>query len=62
MAIIAIILGSLVGVAGGVIGWAFLGMSVLTAVTFYFGCSLTTLLLAIAANLRQGSAETDSSL
>lgn len=49
MAIIAIILGSIVGIFGAVIGWAFLGMTVVTAITFYLGCSIGTLLLAVSA-------------
>lgn len=62
MAIIAIILGSLVGIFGAVIGWAFLGMTVVTAITFYLGCSIGTLLLAVSAAVLRDSDPTEQAV
>lgn len=59
MATIAIVLGSLVGLFGAILGWAFLGMTVVTAVTFYLGCSIGTLLLAVAAAAMRDTPQDD---
>ena len=62
MAIIAIILGSIVGLFGAILGWAFLGMTVLTAITFYLGCSIGTLLIAVTAEALRDEPAMDSAI
>ena len=62
MAIIAIILGSIVGLFGAILGWAFLGMTVVTAITFYLGCSIGTLLIAVSAAALRDEPAMDSAI
>lgn len=62
MAIIAIILGSFVGLFGAILGWAFLGMTVVTAITFYLGCSIGTLLIAVSAAALRDEPAMDSAI
>ncbi len=49
MAVVALLLGSMLGMAGALLGWAVLGMSVLSAFGLYFAVSLGFATLAVAA-------------